>query len=469
MQSISAETIVSGREVLEPLSNGVPENDALPPPEGGTTRNLWKIWRERRLLGKIALRALLVSTLVAFLIPNSFESVTRVLPSDSIPHTGGMLSALAGLSGSSSGGSSSSLLDIAGEALGTKNNGALYVALLHSRTVHENLVRRFNLMKVYHARYLEGARKTLEKNTEISEDRKSFVITLTVTDHDRERARGIAQGYIEELNNLLSHVTTSSAGQQRSFLEQRLLQVKKDLETAERNFSQYASKNATLDLPEQTRAMVESGAILEAQVIAAQSEVEGLQQIYTSNNVRVRTAQARLSELQRKLQQMGGAADGAPSGTSSAATPNSSGANDQQLYPPIRQLPLLGVEWADLYREVKVEETVFQLLTTQYELARMEEARETPVLNVVDPASLPERKSFPPRLVLILASTFVCATLGALWILALDRWHNISYDNPTKLLIQNVGQSAANYGRRLFERLPWERLKVLRTKRFHSE
>jgi capsule polysaccharide export protein KpsE/RkpR len=461
MQSISTETIVSTRDILEPLSNGVAENGGTPPSSTGTVGNLWKIWHKRHLLAKVGIRALIVSTLAVFLIPNKFESITRVLPSDSIPHTGGMLSALAGISGASSGSSSSSLLDIAGEALGTKNNGALYVALLKSRTVQENLVRRFNLMKVYHVGSMGAARKILEKRADITEDRKSFVITLSVTDHDRERARDLAQGYIEELNNLLAHVTTSSAGQQRLFLEQRLVQVKKDLETAEKNFSQYSSQNATLDLPEQTRAMVESGAILEAQVIAAQSELEGLEQIYTANNVRVRTAQARLSELQRTLQQMGGAPDG-------AAATHSSGANDQQLYPAIRQLPLLGVEWADLYREVKVEETVFQLLTTQYELAHMEEARETPVLNVVDPANLPETKSFPPRLVLIVASTFVCLGLGALWILAGERWQNISYDDPTKLLIQNVHLSAVNFGRRVVARLPWD-LTALRRKRFRNE
>jgi capsule polysaccharide export protein KpsE/RkpR len=371
-----------------------------------------------------------------------------------------MLSALAGISGSSSGSSSSPLLDL-GEMLGTKNNGALYVALLRSRTVQENLVRRFDLIKAYQVRSVGAARETLEKHAEITEDRKSFIITISVADRDRGRARDLAQGYVDELNKLLASVTTSSAGQQRLFLEQRLVQVKKDLEIAERKFSQYASTNATLDLPEQTRAMVESGAMLEGQVIAAQAEVEGLQQIYTSNNVRVRTAQARLSELQRKLQQMGGAADGAVS--------HSSGANDQQLYPPIRQLPLLGVEWADLYREVKVEETVVQLLTTQYELARIEEARETPVLNIVDPANLPERKSFPPRLVLILGSTFVIVALGALWILAVERWQCISYDDPAKLLVQNVRQSVNDFGSRVVEHLPWGGLKSLRRKRFRNE
>jgi len=459
MQSISPETIRNSREVLEPLSHSVTENGAGPPSETGLFRNLWKIWQKRRLLTKVGGRALIVSTLAVFLISIRFESSIRVLPSDSIPRTGGVLSALAGISGSSSG-SSSGLLDL-GEMLGTKNNGALYVALLHSRTVQENLVRRFDLLKVYHARYMEGARKALDQQTEIAEDRKSFVITLTVTNHDRNLAHDLAQGYVDELNKLLAHVTTSSAGQQRMFLEQRLVQVKKDLETAERNFSQYASKNATLDLPEQTRAMVESGAMLEGQVIAAQSELQGLEQMYTSNNVRVRTAQARVSELQRKLQQMGGAADGAAS--------RSTGAQDQQLYPPIRQLPLLGVEWANLYREVKIEETVFQLLTTQYELARMEEARETPVLNVIDPANLPERKSYPPRLMLIIASTLVCITGGVLWILAQEHWQRIRYDDPAKLLVQNVHQSIVDYRSRVFGRLPWEALRGLRRKPFRSE
>jgi uncharacterized protein involved in exopolysaccharide biosynthesis len=460
MQSVSTEAIMTGRDLLEPLSNNVAGGDGGLTPDIKGIGNLWKIWRRRDLLGKVGVRALIVSTLVVFLIPNRFESITRVLPSDSIPHTGGMLSALAGLSGSSSGSSSSGMLDL-GEMLGTKSNGALYVALLKSRTVQENLVRRFDLTKVYRVRTVVAAREILEKHAEITEDRKSFIITISVTDDDRRRARDLAQGYIDELNKLLASVTTSSAGQQRMFLEQRLVQVKKDLGAAESSFSHYSSKNATLDLPEQTRAMVESGAILEGQVIAAQAEVEGLQQVYTPNNVRVRSAQARLSELQRKLQQMGGTAD------ETAAPP--SGANDQQLYPAIRQLPLLGVEWADLYRDVKIEETVFQLLTTQYELARMEEARETPVLNIVDPANVPERKSFPPRLMLIVGSTFVCVALAAVWILAIEGWQRVRYDDPNKMLVQDVHQSVIDYGSKIVERFPWGGLKAWRRKTFRDE
>lgn len=454
---------MSRPKVLEPLRENLAEEHAEPTPKHGKIWRLWKIWDERRWLGKVAVRALLLSTVGVFLIPVSFESVTRVLPSDALPNTGGMLSTLAGLEGSSSSTGASTLLDVAGEALGTKNTGAMYVALLHSRTVQENLVRRFDLMKVYHVRYIEAARKILDRHTEIIQDRKAFVIALTVTDHNRERARGLAQGYIEELNNLLAHVTTSSAGQQRLFLERRLVQVRKDLDTAENNFSQYASKNATLDVPEQTRAMVESGAMLQAQVIAAQSELEGLQQVYTPNNVRVRTAQARVAELQRKLQQLGGAAYGDSS--HSLETQD----QDQQIYPPIRQLPLLGVEWANLYREVKVEEIVFQLLTTQYELARMEEARQTPVLNIVDPANLPERKSFPPRLVLIAAATFLCVVLACLWIFVLEHWRNKSDDDPGKLLLQTVGQALVGHVKKIRGHLPLDRIKVLRYRRLRNE
>ncbi len=457
-RGILTETVMSSRKVLERLPDPVAEDHAGLAQKTGKIWIAWKIWEERQPLKRVAFRTLILSTLIVFLIPVSYESVTRVLPSDAIPRTGGVLSALAGLGSSSSSGAAS-LLDVAGEALGSKNTGAMYVALLRSRTVQENLVRKFDLMKVYHARYIEVARKTLDHNTEITEDRKSYVISLTVTDHDQNRARNLAQGYVEELNNLLAHVTTSSAGQQRVFLEHRLSQVKKDLDTAENKFSQYASKNATLDLPEQTRAMVESGAVLQAEVIAAQSELQGLQEVYTPNNVRVRAAQARLAELQRKLQQLGGVPTG--------SAPASSGAQEEQLYPPIRQLPLLGVEWANLYREVKVQETLFQLLTTQYELARMEEARQTPVLNIVDPANFPERKSFPPRLVLIAASTLLCLILATIWIFVRERWQNTNYDDPSKLLFQTMGHAIAAPLRKFFGRIPW--LKNFPSKRVSNE
>ena len=163
-------------------------------------------------------------------------------------------------------------------------------------------------------------------------------------DHDPQRARAIAQEYVTQLNNVVTQLNTSSAHREREFLEGRLEQVKVELESAEKEFSQFASNNATIDIKEQGKAMVEAAAALEGELIATETELQGLRQIYTDYNVRVRTAQARVNELNRQIQKLGG-----KPGFAAAAGE----AKDSELYPSIRKLPLLGVTYADLYRKTK--------------------------------------------------------------------------------------------------------------------
>lgn len=442
--------------MFERLEDGLSENETARPPlqyRSTTVSGLWRLWERRRLLARVAGVALLASTVVVFLIPVQFESTTRVIPSEAQQSGGAaMLAALAGGSSSQSSSSGAGLLGLAGDILGTKSNGTLITALVHSRTIQSELVRRFNLQKVYRSGYEEQACKALGGRTEAAEDRKSGVITITVTDHDRQRARDLAQAYVDEVNVLLAKVSTSSARRERIFIEQRLTQVNKDLETAENQFSKFASKNAALDIQEQTRAMVDAAAVLQGQLIAAQSELQSLEQIYTSNNVRVRSLQAQVKELQKQLLQLGGT--DSPKGIGDALSPD-----DKPLYPPIRQLPLLGVEWADLYRQMKVQETVFGLLTQQYEMARLQEAKEIPVVSVVDPASLPERKSFPPRVLMILASTILCTIIGCFWLLGAERWQQVDQDDPRKLLVRSVHGSMQRRARQIMSRLPVARFR----------
>jgi capsule polysaccharide export protein KpsE/RkpR len=212
--------------------------------------------------------------------------------------------------------------------------------------------------------------------------------------------------------------------------------VEQDLETAEKDFSQFASKNAALDVKEQGRAMIGAAGTLEGQLIAAQTELEGLLQIYTSNNVRVRSLQARVDEYKRQLQKMGGQTPG--EGTEPSAANN---ANQSDDFPSIRKLPILGVTWADLYRHTKVEEAVFETLTKQYELARVEEAREVPTVKVLDAAGVPEKKSFPPRLVIMLFGTLFAIGMTAVWILASKRWKELDSNDPGKQLGEEMLQS----------------------------
>ncbi len=223
-----------------------------------------------------------------------------------------------------------------------------------------------------------------------------------MTDTDRRRARDMAQAYVDQLDQLVARVNTSSARREREFIEHRLVTVQQELDKAQIEFSEFASKNTTVDIKEQTRAMVEAGAKLQGQLIVAQSEVGSLEQIYTPENIRVRAAEARVAELERELKKM--------SGPVLSAGDNQK--DESALYPPLRQLPILGVRWADLYRKVKIQETVFDLLTEQYETARIEEAKSIPIVSMIDPPGWPEKKSFPPRLLLILAlaSAAVLAT-----------------------------------------------------------
>jgi capsule polysaccharide export protein KpsE/RkpR len=255
------------------------------------------------------------------------------------------------------------------------------------------------------------------------------VISIQVTDTSPQRARDVAEAYVEELDRLLSQVSTSSARRERIFIEQRLATVKADLEDAEREFSAFASKNTALDIKEQAKAEVAAAAVLQGQLIAAQSELQGLQQIYTTSNVRVRSLGARVAELQRQLDRIAGT--DASLSAQSADSPRDS-------YPSIRKLPLLGVEWANLYRKTKIQETVYELLNQQYELTRMQEAKEIPTIRVIDPANLPEKKSWPPRLLIIMTITASALFVTTIWIVGSNHWENIDRRSPGKIFVMHV-------------------------------
>lgn len=381
------------------------------------------LWEHRRSLTRAVIYGLVASTLIAFLIPVRYESTARLMPPDS-SQPGGLAMAAAALSGGAGG-----LGGVASEMLGIKNTSDIFVGILSSRTVQDKLIQQFDLKKLYGARGMEDARKGLAGRTGISVDRKSQIIAITVTDHDPKRAAAIGQAYVEELNRLVAELSTSSARRERIFLEERLRAVNQDLEAAEKDFSQFSSKNTAIDIKEQGKAMVEAAATLQGQYIAAQSELEGLKQIYTDNNVRVRSVQARINELKRQLEKIGGKGenDSAPVGQQT-----------DSLYPSIRKLPLLGVEFADLYRRTRVQEAVFESLTKEYELAKVQEVKEIPAVKVLDSPNIPDKKSYPPRLVIMLLGTTLVFGLATAWVFGRAAWDQTDSKDPTKAFAQEV-------------------------------
>jgi capsule polysaccharide export protein KpsE/RkpR len=420
----------SGAPVRQPLPE-LPENDFPPstelhqPPEGSEVALMYLrlIWAHRRMLYRVSLYGLLTSTLVAFLIPKRYESTARLMPPDN-QSSSSMALAAAAMSGTSSG-----LGAIASDFLGLKSTSDVFVGVLSSRTVQDTLIQRFDLKKLYGTRSMEDARRALAEHTGIAVDRKSQIITITVTDTSPQRGAAMGQAYLEELNRLVVDLSTSSARRERMFLEGRLQTVSKDLEDAEKDFSQFASKNTAIDVKEQAKAMVDAAATLQGQLIAAQSQYEGLREIYSDSNIRVKTVKARIDELQRQLEKLGGKNE---SSTDASSEPGAS------LYPSIRKLPLLGVAYADLYRRTRVQEAVFETLTKEYEMAKVQEAKEIPTVKVLDAPNIPDRKSFPPRLLIMFVGTacaFACATL---WLLARTAWDETSVHDARKVFAREV-------------------------------
>lgn len=386
--------------------------------------SLHLLWTRRKFLGRCLVTGCIASLLIAFLIPREFISTAELMPPDS--QSGGGLAMMASLAGQGGAG----LGSLAGDLLGMKTTGALFISVLRSRTVADRVIKRFDLLKVYRTRLEDSARLQLARNTAISEDRKSGVITLSVTDHDPRRATGIAEAYVEELDTLMAELNASSAHRERIFLQERLATVKLDLESSEKDFSQFASKNDTVDITAQGKAMFEGVAKVQGELIAAESELEGLRQIYSDNNIRVRSTQARINELRKQRSNL--------TGNYNSVTSGDQGSESAGDYPSLRQLPILGVPYADKFRQLRINEAVFETLTKQYELAKVQEAKEIPSVKVLDRPEVPERKSYPPRLLILLGGTFFAFFLAALWVLSEERWKNINPQDRGLLFAQEV-------------------------------
>jgi capsule polysaccharide export protein KpsE/RkpR len=396
------------------------------------------LWNARGFLARCAGVGLVVFILMAFIIPPKFESTTRLMPPDNSSEGLGMLAMLA----SKGSGGDSSLGDLAGDVLGVKNSGALFVAVLHSRTVEDNIIQRFDLRKLYGYRTWEATRKELESRTVIWEDRKSGVIETRVRDRSPARAQALARAYVEELDRAVTKLSTSAARREREFLETRLAGVKKDLDQASRDFSQFASRNTAIDIPAQGKAMVESAAVLQGQLMAAEAEEEGLKQIYTANNIRVRSLEGRIDELRHQLDLIGKAGTGSDSQSGSEL--------DDGLFPSIRKIPLLGVTYFDLFRRAKIQEALYEALTKRYEMAKVQEAKEIPTVRVLDPADLPEKKISPQRTLIVFLGLMSSLALGCAWVLGSARWRQLdSHDDPRKAFILRATADVKHDWRRL--------------------
>ncbi len=393
--------------------------------EGGETliakiaRFLRTCWVKRRMVFSILAAGILVSVLYSLSLPNEFTSTTTLMPPDNTSPYAAIMSALSPNSPAAEFGSS---------ALGLNTSGDLFISILESRDVADGLINRFNLAQYYKTHLDEDTRGSLAGDTSIEEDRKSGIITIGVKARNPVFAAKLAQGYVDELSRVINDNTTFGARRERIFLEERVKEVKQKLDDTAKDLSQFSTRSGAVDVPSQTRSMVDEGLKLQAELIDGRSQLAALRETYSEDSVKVRALEAHNAELQRELDKMSGVGQG------SGANPDA----NSSPYPTANELPSLGLTYFDLERKMRVQESLWEALTRQYEAAKVEEAEEIPSVRVLDVANIPERKSGPLRRRIVEAGAILSLGLAFIAVLAGMVWEAMDPEEEPKLLVSEV-------------------------------
>ena len=342
------------------------------------------VWRYRRLIVGLCLCAVLVTFVLSITSRKIYESTATLLA----PKEGTGTGLLAGLAGSG-------LLQ-QGPGFSVPSltpNRDMQVSILKSRTVAQAVVERFRLQERYGSRYLEDAIHTLQRSTTISVSREG-VIAVKTADTDPRVAAEMANFYTEELDRLFAEFGTGEGGRQRVFLTQQLARAKATLAMTESELRRFQERHKAIALQEQTRGAIEVAARLKADIMAADVQFQVMRNFATETNPEMVAIRRRIEEMRSQLARL-------QYGDPALMTPTPN--HDQRDFTvPFPKVPEIGMELARLTRDVKVQETLVTLLTQQLEQARMVEARDLPIVQVLDRAVPAERHS-RPRLPLNLA------------------------------------------------------------------
>ena len=360
--------------------------------------------RHRRFILRITVGATLLSVIVVLLMPNKYTASTVVLP----PAQSSMGSALLSqLSGGVAG--AGALASLAGGSLGGKNSGEMYVSFFRGRTVEDAIIQRFKLQARYRTKTMYDTRKTFEKHSTVVLGAKDGLIRITVEDRDPKLAADIANGYVDEFRKLSANLAFTEASQRRLFFQQQLLEAKENLTAAEEAMKRTEQSTGVLQLDSQAKALIESAGVLRAQAVAKKVQIEAMRSFDTEDNPELIIAKRQLTELQAQLSRLAG--QGA----------------DEFIVSKGRA-PEAGMEYLRKFRDVKYNETLFELIAKQFELAKLDEAREGAVIQVADVAVAPDKRSSPHRALIVVLMTIIAFAISTLCVLTSERFRRSMLD-----------------------------------------
>jgi uncharacterized protein involved in exopolysaccharide biosynthesis len=337
------------------------------------------ILKRKKLVISITLGAAIITAIIVFIMTPIYMAETKILP----PQTATSSTALAMLS------------QVPGaqgitESLGLKTPSGLYVDMVKSRTVADRIIDRFNLMELYKAEYREDARKQLLEDVLKAEpDKDTDIITIDVEDKDPKRAADMANAFVEELKNLTKGLAVTEASQRRLFFEEQLKDTKMALVKAEEEMQGFQEKTGALQVDAQTKAIIEGIAMLRAQIAAKEVQLKVMKTYATAQNPDFQRAEDELNGLKAELGKL-----------------EAKGGSGHDPLIPTGSMPEVGTEYARKLRDLKFYEDLYELLTKQFEAAKLDEANEAAVIQIIDKAVPPEKKAKPKRALMVLIATF---------------------------------------------------------------
>ena len=391
----------------EPIIEETPTDPSRVEAEVSVLDILVLLLERKRFIVRFVLGAAVLAAIVSLLLPVQYEAKIVLLPPAQNSSIGSSLLGQLGKIGALG-----SLASLAGGSLGIKNPADMYVSLLTSRTVEDSMIQRFGLMQEYHAKKMSEARKAFEHRTTAVAGTKDGLIRLTVEDHNPKRAAELANGYVEEFRQLSASLAITEAARRRLFFEQQVEQAKQSLTAAEDAMAKTQQATGVLQIDSQARALIESAAVLRAQVVAKEVQIEGMRSFATDDNPNLVLAKQELAALQAQLARVAGS--------------QSDAGSDINLSKG--RVTGSGMEYLRRYRDLKYQETVFELLAKEYEVAKLDEAREGSIIQVVDAAVPPDTKSSPHRTLIVLGATILAFFVAVFWV-----WLRKNLDNAFEL------------------------------------
>ncbi len=366
--------------------------------------------------------------LIFFLLSLGVSSLYMALQPDIYTATARLL--IHGDSSAGPSGFSGAQLDLASRLLGSPVADG-YTTILASRTVADELIQRFGLQKRFGTDTMDATRSELAERTDIAASPEQETIRVSVRDTDPETAAGMANAYVQALDRINRERNLSEGRLKRVFLEQRLADVKNDLLQAEGRLKMFQEEYGVAALQDQAKATIEGAAGLHAELVRAQTDLHVLRQFGTGRTNEAIRINSRIAELKSQISRLESGGEDA----------SGSGKVQPSLYLSFKDIPELGMATSRLQREAKIQEELFKMITAQYELAKIEEARDMETVQILDRAVPPDQRSGPRRALFILISGIAGLFLGVFWALTLERRDRLREREPERYrrLLRSMG------------------------------